>query len=442
MRAPRVLVLASRQALEVLGPAADLALDAIGAERARMSDLSDALSMFDDVDVVLADVTRPSPAISFELGVATAKGVPTIFVASDVSKVSPAFSSVVTYDRGDTPSRVGYQLAKHLEDALGPHRDRTPERSPSATTDPADTESYRRGEIIEGLVVHINTDAGFALIRSGGRRPAMLHVSNMSPSLASAFEDGELVVGEIIRAEVIEVDESRDQVQLRDVDGGIASSVVDARSDQISKLLRRWAGLEKIMGPGLRSRPDRGGPDAAFRRFVAVYEDDLARARKVRNSVAHGETPSEEELREAIDTLDELRRVLRAEREEPPRSDRRNPMLGARIVGVGNHPIPSEALHLIDSLVLQIDMHIVRTPHTEAEFWEWRDGAGGLTHQADRIAGYLIELNPGWASHVHNHRSEPIADVGPTFSSEHEGWKRELLQLRTRLKEVRDWIDQ
>jgi hypothetical protein len=72
--------------------------------------------------------------------------------------------------------------------------------------------------------------------------------------------------------------------------------------------------LEKVVGPGLRSQLDPAGPQEAFRRFIAVYEDELARARKVRNSVAHGETPSEEELRDAIDTLDELRRVLRADR--------------------------------------------------------------------------------------------------------------------------------
>lgn len=313
MRAPRVLVLGSRHALEVLEPAADFALDAIGAERAGMSDLSDALSMFDEVDVVLADVTRPSPAISFELGVATAKGVPTVFVASDVGRVSPVFGPVVAYDRGDTPSRVGYRLAKNLEDALRPHGDLARERSEGdVTTEPALIDSYRPGEMIEGPVVHINADAGFALIRSGGRRPAMLHVSNMSAPLASAFEDGELFVGDIISAQVIEVDESRDQVQLRDVDGGTGSSVVDARSDQIATLLRRWAGLERIMGPGLRSRPDPAGTEGAFRRFIAVYEDELSRARKVRNSVAHGETPSEEELRDAINTLDELRRVLRA----------------------------------------------------------------------------------------------------------------------------------
>lgn len=310
MTAPRVLVLASRQALEVLEPAAEFALGAIGAERAGMSDLSDALSMFEDVDVVLADVTRPSPAISFELGVAAAKSVPIVFVASDLSRISPVFGPVVMYDRGESPSRIGYQFAKHLEDAVRSLGDYAGGRPPDeAASKPDIFESYHRGEIVEGPVVHINADAGFALVRSGSRRPAMLHVANMSPSLASAFEDGEISVGDIVRAEVIDVDESRDQVQLRDIDGG-ASTLV-ARSDLIATLLLRWAGLEKVMGPGLRSRPDPAEPGGASQRFNAVYEDDLRRARKVRNSVAHGETPSERELRDAIDTLDELRRVLR-----------------------------------------------------------------------------------------------------------------------------------
>lgn len=183
--------------------------------------------------------------------------------------------------------------------------------SDEAATRPDIVETYRRGEIVEGPVVHMNAEAGFALVRSGDRRPAMLHVTNMSPSLASTFEDSELSVGDVVRAEVIEVDESRDQVQLRDI-GGVASTAV-ARSDLMASLLRRWAGLEKVMGPGLRTRPDPAGPGAALHRFKTVYEDDLRRARKVRNSVAHGETPSEEELRDAIDTLDELRSVLRVE---------------------------------------------------------------------------------------------------------------------------------
>jgi hypothetical protein len=184
---------------------------------------------------------------------------------------------------------------------------------PHARADPETAGRYARGEVVEGPVVHVNGDAGFLLVRSGERRPAMLHVANMSPSLASAFEDGEISVGDTLRAEVLAVDESRDQVQLRDVAGGVGAEPREA--DQIAKLLRRWAGLEKVMGPGLRTRPDPGGPGGAFRRFLTIYGDDVDRARTVRNRVAHGETPSEDEVREAIETLDELRRVLRAEQD-------------------------------------------------------------------------------------------------------------------------------
>lgn len=298
---PRCLILGSRQALDRVGFALDQALDTLGLERVWPPDPSDVTAQMREIDVVLAEVSRPSPAVSFELGVATALGIPIVYCATFGSQVSPVFRPVVTYDESSPAIRTMYVIARELEKALG-------DNLPEASQDRASATEYLLHERFDGVVVHADKGGGYVLIGSPGRRAAMLHVENMTPANAEAFRRGEVEAGERVRAEVISVDPSRQQVQLRDV-SAFRSEAATARTtaDKGTMLIHSWSKLEHI------ARLDDEGLDEltpALRddaqRWLNLYKPELDLVRRARNRVAHGEQIDADELDRALEYAEEL----------------------------------------------------------------------------------------------------------------------------------------
>lgn len=300
-RRPRCLILGSRQALDRVGFALDQALETLGLERAWPPDPADVVAQMRDIDVVLAEVSRPSPAVSFELGVATALGIPIVFCATFGSQVSPVFRPVITYDESSPAIRTMYVVARELEKALGDEVGRGADERVS------DAE-YLLHERFDGVVVHVDGSGGYVLIGSPGRRAAMLHVENMTPANAEAFRRGDVKVADRVRAEVMSVDPSRHQVQLRDVSafrGEPASA--HSPADKATLLIHMWSKLDHLARVDVQQL-DELSPQLRedVVRWMNLYKTELDLVRRARNRIAHGESVDAADINEALEHAEEL----------------------------------------------------------------------------------------------------------------------------------------
>lgn len=99
-------------------------------------------------------------------------------------------------------------------------------------TPPVPGFSYAVGQHLDGEVVRVNVEKGFALIDVGDGTWAILHATKMSADLREDFTNGNLELGEILTVEVVAVDPSRRRVQLRD----IPDPDVDATDDTLEDI--------------------------------------------------------------------------------------------------------------------------------------------------------------------------------------------------------------
>lgn len=162
---------------------------------------------------------------------------------------------------------------------------------------------------------------------------------------------------------------------------------------------------------------------------VTADPDGAATATSTLTEPATSPAPEAAHVTKLARTLDEINETMAAKGFP-------NPNLVSGRLG-RDHPVPFELRRMMDLFAFRIDKLVGDLPSTTPGFVEWRDKAGAITHEADVIAGRMIDIDPDWASLLHDYRSEPIVDVGVVFSSEHAGWKRELLQLGTRVRRVR-----
>jgi hypothetical protein len=318
----RCLVLGSRQALERLNPAVDQALAALDLIRVLPPDLSHAIEGVTDADLILAEVSRPSTAISFELGIAAAKDLPIVYFATADARVSPVFDSVVHYDPDDSVPRLSYRIAKQLELALDPapesgitQRSAQVDFAGSEATRARSTSGYVVGERFHAMIAHVDPTGGFVLAGPPGRKPAMLHVSRMGKATATLLERGEMHPGNGLIVEVAAVDGRRKQVQLLQVGDELAE--IDDRwlMYREARLVRDWAAIEQSAAEAeRRGEAPSNEQDAALRVWWNLYKPEIAVIREVRNRVAHGEHVSEAELKTALEYADEVRSQL----ENPP----------------------------------------------------------------------------------------------------------------------------
>ena len=317
--ARRCLVLGSRQALQRLNNAVDQALAALDLTRVTPPSLDDPIGVT-NTDVIFAEVSKPSPAISFELGIATANGIPVVYFATADARVSPVFGSVARYDPNNSDPRLAYLIAKHLEPSLGgapqegaassgPLRAAGPESNGGKSTT-----AYVVGERFEAMIAHVDPASGFVLAGSPGRKPGMLHVSRMGPVTASLLEKGEVELGKSVVVEVVEVDQRRKQVQLRQVGDEIDEIDGDWLMYREARLVRDWAVIEPAAVDAERRTEPSNNPDATLRVWWNLYKPEIAVIRDVRNRVAHGEYVSDAELATALEYAKEVRDQL----ENPP----------------------------------------------------------------------------------------------------------------------------
>jgi predicted RNA-binding protein with RPS1 domain len=313
------LILGSRQALERLDPVLDQALAVLDLSRVWPPAPEDMVKALREVDVILAEVTKPSPAISFALGVATALGTPLAYIATDQSRLSPVFRRVLIYDVDLPAPKLAFVFAKLIDEALM----ESPSGAQPAAVDylaprgyaeplPADDDSwlteYGVGERFEGVIAHVDTVGGFVLVSSPGRSTTMLHVSNMTTSKAAAFSEGRLSPGDPISVEVIAVDNQRRQVQLRDVVTITSpSSSNDARLADTTRILQAWSAIQYAVNV---AENESAKPGPVLQRWFNLYEPEIAVLRDVRNRLAHAEHVSETELAKAIEYADEVQSRL------------------------------------------------------------------------------------------------------------------------------------
>lgn len=181
----------------------------------------------------------------------------------------------------------------------------------------------RVGQRIDGRLVKLDAQRGYALVELDSGVTGLLHARNMSEQLRAQFEQATLRVGDAAMVEILEVDYLRRRVQLRDLPRRLPiPEAIDVSNDSVEvpteeylrdahDLLRLWGGLEPyILAAQRRYNEFRSGrrrkvftPEQmdVIDRWYTLFSDDLAAVTAVRNEVAHGFSPSPEAMREAIE---------------------------------------------------------------------------------------------------------------------------------------------
>lgn len=277
------LVLGARRELERIEGSIDQALEALALTRVKVPALNKLTTFFPTVDVVLAEVSKPSPSISFQLGAAIAMKVPVVYLALEGSRVPPVFIDPVKYSEDATRARLAFLIAKALERKLiecPPKSDRLDQNSP---VDPlVGYTSYALGQVFPAVIVHVDPDGGFALLGDYGRKPAMLHASRMRLPTSAALEEEELRPGDMLAVRVVDIDPDRDQVQLEDLGEASDAEAREERLCAMRLIVAAWSVFENAL-----SSRQVGHPDVL--RWVADNRQQVEQFRKVRNGLTHGE---------------------------------------------------------------------------------------------------------------------------------------------------------
>jgi len=285
----RLALLANRVGLERIDGAIDDAVAALGLDRADPEDLDDASGV---VDVVVAEVSKSSTPVSHRSGIARGRGVPIVYVAADGATVAPAFSPVIRYPEDAPRAKVFYKIAKAVEQALV-------DAGPPKVSDTRDeAKSYRVGEVFDGLMFHTNDDNGFALVGDYGRKPAMLHVSAMSPRTKQRLHHGTLDPGDPIRVRVTGVNNAKGQVRLAEAIDDQLTADDRTSMTQLAHVLYAWSLVESAL------------PDLTSGQLALHWGTDpgmrLDEFRFVRNRLAHGDLVDEGLLTRASKLAEDL----------------------------------------------------------------------------------------------------------------------------------------
>ncbi|MGE0305424.1 MAG: hypothetical protein AB7Q27_06675 [Acidimicrobiia bacterium] len=308
MPSPRsCLVLGGRDALAKLEAPIATALEAAGLRRAVLDDLSEFEDVLRRVDIVLADVSRVSPAVSFELGAASAVGVKAVYTARAGSRVSPVFEPVLFYNEDDTSAlRLGFLLARALEDTLNG-------RTVDVEVD-ADESShpYRPGDRFLGVTVRVDP-SGYVLVAQVGRRPALLPFSLMIDSDLVNRGERRVRAGDLLLVDVEEVE--GDRVTLREAEGPLPARLpVDIR--QAQAIMRASSLIGSVVDSnGNRTTTERAPMQQLVFEWVTIHPSGTKRLRHSRNLLSHGEQLDARDLAEAAEIATELLEV--AFRTEP-----------------------------------------------------------------------------------------------------------------------------
>lgn len=292
------LVLGGRDALAKLEAPIATALEAAGLHRTFVDDLGEFEDVLRRVDVVLADVSRVSPAVSFELGAARALGVKAVYVARDGSRVSPVFEPVLYYDEDDTSAlRLGFLLARAIDDTLNG-------RAVSLGTE-VDTSDrpYRQGDRFLGVTVRVDP-SGYVLVAQVGRRPALLPFSLMIDS--DLVNRGNRLVqdGDLLLVDVEEVD--GDRVTLREADTPLPARL-PAEVRQAQAILKASSLVGSVVDPrGAGTRSDRTPQQQRVFEWVTIHPSATKRLRHSRNLLSHGEPVDAKDLAEVAEIANEL----------------------------------------------------------------------------------------------------------------------------------------
>jgi hypothetical protein len=281
-------VLGGKAALERIAPALDQVLAALDLERIPAPRPDEVARGDVKADVVVAEVSKPSPTIAFELGVVTAKGTPVAYLAADGSMPSPVFAPFLSYDPETPAPKLAFMIAKHVDRLLESGRFEPPQQASGEDWTPP----YQMGERFEGVVTHADRRGGYLLVNTYGRGPAMLHVSKMTQSLAVTLEAGAIGPGAVLAVEVIGIDPTRKRVLLAEAARNAPLSLMpDPSTEGVARFLRNWAQIESYLGNSLR-------PPA--REYLDGIQGDLSWLRLLRNDIAHGGVVAQDSLLHAL----------------------------------------------------------------------------------------------------------------------------------------------
>jgi hypothetical protein len=296
------LVLGGRNALQRIEPAIEQALNAVGLERVQLPPAAEIPEFLATVDVVLADVSRVSPSISFELGAAATIGVPIVYLAAEDAQVPFVFNPVLSYSDGVSDARLAFSIAKALEDALA---GRTPRDVGSVVSDSWDSGIYRRGQRFAAAVVHVRPEQGFVLAAEVGRKPVLLPFSRMIDS--EYLDVGERVVreGDLLLVEVETVDADQDRVTVTEAKASSQVRVPRALS-RAQAVLRAWALLEPVVDAQSRSRAIESDVQRRALDWASIHPRGIKRLRLARNRLTHGELVEPGELDALADVAEEV----------------------------------------------------------------------------------------------------------------------------------------
>lgn len=279
----RCLILGSKQALDRIAPALDQVVEALDVERVPVPDLHEVSDGRIDADLVIAEVTKPSAFVSFEVGIAVARRIPVVFLAAEGAIPSPVFTPYLEYNASLPAARLAYLIAKHADAR------RDPEPIPALYSGDVWSPPYAFGDRFEGVVSHVESNAGYALVHTPRTAPAILHVSQMTSDLASRVENGAAAPGERVWVEVTEVDFVKHRVLLRQTE----PTKSRARNRDLYLLAQFYENvwtLERLVR-------DLGADDLAKHPLLGHDEArKIALLRKLRRDAAHGARLAREDL--------------------------------------------------------------------------------------------------------------------------------------------------
>ena len=292
------LVLGGRDALAKLDAAISTALEAAGLRRVLIDSIDEFEEALKQVDIVLADVSKVSPSVSFELGAAKSLGVRALYIARQGTRVPPVFDPVLFYNDSDSsPVRLGFVLARALEDTLS---DRPFDIGADAE---ATDRSYRPGDRFVGFAAHVDS-SGYVLVAEVGRRPVLLPFSLMIDS--DLLNRGERVVreGDLVLVDVDKVDE--DRVTVREAEALLPARLpLDLRHAQ--SVMQASAMIGSIFDT--KDAPEPSNNTLAQQRafeWVAIHPSASKRLRQIRNALSHGAPVDAPDLAEMADISRDL----------------------------------------------------------------------------------------------------------------------------------------
>lgn len=312
------VVVGNRASLSQIEGPLHQALEATNLDRVVVKDLNEFDEVLQSADLVVADVSKISPSLSFQLGSAKALGLPILYLARRGAKVAPVFGPVLHYVTTESEARLAYVIARAIEDVV---EGRAPELE---LAEASEEHTYAPGDHFVGYVAHVSS-SGYVLVTEVGRQPSLLPFSMMvEPDLLNS--GGRVVLeGDLISVDVVDVD--GDRVTLRESDDPMPLRLSRQLRDAQS-ILRAALLIQSVVGDSTQvgAKSARSSREQRVFEWMAIHPSASKRLREGRNILTHGDHVDTKDLASLGSVANDLLEVA------CPRSTGTDPESQARLL--------------------------------------------------------------------------------------------------------------